>query len=114
MIRNTSLLEWVDEYELSHEISRNTYLHMRQTASLFDKWLTRTATLADLTEHNVNRFLADYQLAGKSSHYRKNLRADLVALWNAAVEQGLAKPYRRIRSVRLTPVTPEAWSPEDI
>lgn len=108
------LADWLDDYTLGHEIAHNTVKHYRQTVQLFIAWMGGGATVADLTPRNVNGFLRDSQLTGRRPSYRRGLRADLLALWNAAAAAGLVEPPKNIRQVRLDPIIPEAWTPDEI
>lgn len=103
----TLLTELVAKYDLANEITAEYAYQLSYAVTRFERFLQRSATAADLTEDNVNRWLKhERDVAEIADRSRANVRTSLLTLWKFHGER-----FNReaIRSVVLSPKNPEAW-----
>lgn len=82
---------------------------IRVSLGLFDRWLGRPATFADLSKESLlawMRWLAESRAPATVN----SKRAALLALWNQATEDGLCVPSSRIPKAREPRRLPIAWT----
>jgi hypothetical protein len=101
------LLDLVDQYELSREISRDYAYQMRYAVGRFGRWLGRDPVADDLAPDTVNAWLMRERDAGEiADRSRANVRRSILTLWKRFWPP---LDRDRIRSVVVTPRNPEAW-----
>jgi integrase len=83
------------------------------TIAAFSDFIGHAATVGDLEELAVARFLAA-RLAGKAAATVAKDRAQLHALWQMAARRGLSKTWPEIRRVRVPERVPEAWMADEV
>lgn len=96
------------DYVLTHDLEPTSEKYYRTTVRVFCGWLGQQKTRARFTPKLVSEFLHAKQLDGCSSHYRKSLRSGLRALLNHDLQ------HEPIRTVKLDPLSPEAWVDEEV
>lgn len=101
----------VESYCLSRELKKSTEIYYRRVLSVFSRWLGRVPESEEFTPDLVSRFLAAKQHDNRSAYYRKSLRNGLRALLAHA---GRDIPRGKLRSVKLTPLEPAAWSESEV
>lgn len=108
------LFEFVSAYLLERETCRKYAKSIRETVAHFESWLHHPATLADLTDDRVSRYLID-RGDGRSRWTIRGERARLLALWRAAWMADLVPlPPRRVRKVTIPRSAPRAWTLEEM
>lgn len=107
------LTDFVESYALSHDIRGSTVEQYRTTARVLNGWNQKPIVVSAMSDELVNRFLRDYASASKP-HTVASKRRQLLALWRAASEEGLCKPPRKIRAVRLPETRRDVWSADEV
>lgn len=102
-----------DFYAPLKGISSRTCVLYEQTIRPFSEFLGKDATLADLTEINVARFLAD-RLRKRSAATAAKDRAQLRAMWELAARKGMVSTWPTIKRIVVPDRVPEAWFTTDM
>ncbi len=101
-----TLVEVVERYELSNEISARYAYQLRYAVHRFAKFKA-DPTVDDLSTDQINRWLVmERDSAQLSARSRANVRRSMLTLWSTC-RQDLRRDS--IRSVTVTPKNPEAW-----
>jgi integrase len=114
VITHTSLRDWVDQYELSHEISESTAAHYRQSIHNAERFAGQPLTSATISDLVVNGALAAILKAGRSPEYARSVKSGVMAVWRDMADAGLVDYPRKIRPIRSRPKMPEVWTCEQI
>lgn len=93
--------------------SENTTRLYHCTIRSFEKWLERRATLADLDDLVVSRFLAK-RASERSAFTSEKERTQLLSLWRFACDRGLHKTRPCVPPATLPERIPTAWTVEQI
>lgn len=108
-----TLLDLVDDYELSTEISSDYAYQLRYAVRRLSRWLGREAIADDLKKKIINRWLLDESKSNAiGDRSRKNVRVSILTLWHKYGSRRLDRDS--IRSVTVTPRNPEAWTFEQL
>lgn len=108
----TSLTQLVAKYDLANEITAEYAYQLNYAVTRFERYLQRSATVADLNEDNVNKWLKhERDVAEIADRSRANVRTSLLTLWKF---YGQHFNREGIRSVVLSPKNPEAWHYEEL
>lgn len=102
-----------DYYAPLKGISDRTLVIYEQTIRPYCEFLGKDATLADLTEINVARFLTDRLKKRAAATVAKD-RAQLRAMWELAARRGLVNTWPTIKRVVIPDRVPEAWFTADM
>lgn len=97
----------LEAYLLQNDLAQTSIEYYRKSVQVFRRWAI-AANEPEFTAESVSRFLLDKQAEGRSSHYRASLRNALRALLRFAGCQD------KLRQVKLTGLTPAAWTPEEV
>ena len=108
------LLDWVDEYELSHDVSDETAAMYRVSVKTAEKWADETFMVSTMGDRKLNAALAAMQEAGRSPDYMRSIKSAVCAIWRDAADAGLCEHPRKIRSIRARIQRPEIWTPQEI
>lgn len=102
---------WMDELVLERTIDRQTEANYRRSIRFYSHWLGHPATIADLVEIQINRWLKSMEDAKASRTVLGHKRA-ITVLWNWLADRNLIKRYetRRLRQIKPPPLVPTAWS----
>jgi integrase len=107
------LHEFLVAYCLQRDITESSIEQYRIAVHCFEKWLGRPAELDDLTDEQMNRFLATYAQDHRP-HTVQSKRRSLLVLWRAIADQhGIAEP-NRVRRIKTPPTPRDVWSAEDV
>lgn len=106
-----TLKQRLDEYVLYHDLAAETVKWYRRITNVFCTWAGGDVPEDQFNGTAISRLLADKKAAGRSPYYVRSLRSGLVAVLHEI--RGNA-PVERIRGVRCPPLTPEAWTPEEV
>lgn len=93
--------------------SANTTRLYGCTLRSFSKWLGYEATLQDLTDLTISRFL-EYRASIRSPYTAEKERSQLLSLWRLAADRNLLKDRPCVPPGTLPERTPEAWSLEQM
>lgn len=107
----TVLTEALENYILYRDLSRETSAWYRRVCSVFIGWAGRDVLLADFNGEAISRLILAKQQAGRSTYYLRSLRNGLVALLREI--RGDA-PLERIRTVKVRPLDPQAWTAAEV
>lgn len=111
----TTLIDFLDQYRLERDLSAGHLTMIRSTIRMFGGWLEHVATLEDLRDDTVNRWLVYLASDGRQKPTLKGHRSRLLTLWRAAYESELTDiPPRRVRKIVVPKTLPEAWSLEQL
>ncbi len=115
MIRSVSIREFVEGQYLAMrpDLTEGSAKQLRTGLNLFERWLGRAATFSDLRRDNVlqwMRWLSD----GRSPATVNSKRRAIIAIWNAAAEDGLCEPPGKVAKVREPRRIPVAWTLQQI
>lgn len=81
----------------------------RITLSVFGRWLGHPATLEDLSNESIGRYLAWIRSNGRAAATANKERSQLLALWRFACRQGLVAHWPDVMPEREPIREPEAW-----
>jgi integrase len=84
------------------------------SVAIFSSWLSREATLADLTRDRLNPYV-DWLRTRYAPDTARTQRGNLLCLWRYAVEHDLtdAAPIG-VRRLRMPQRRPQAWTPREV
>lgn len=102
-----------DYYAPLQGISDRTLLLYGFTIRSFEEFIGHEATLADLDEVVVARFLAS-RVRSRSPATAAKDRAQLRAMWELAARRGMVKTWPTIKTIVVPERVPEAWVTEDM
>jgi integrase len=109
-----TLTEFLGHYILSREIRPKSCDMLRGTIAAYSLWLTRPATIGDLTDTQVSTWLV-HLAANKKRSTVKGHRGRLLALWRSAFERHLAElPPLRVRPIIVPDANIRALSEADL
>jgi integrase len=103
------------DYSLTRDIKPGTLRQYVIVADLVERWAGRPVRLDELDERSVSEWLRDYSATVKPDTVRSK-KNQLLALWRAAADDGLAQEpsARRVRRVRIPEKVVEAWTREEV
>jgi len=106
-----TLLEFAEDcYFLGRDIRPSTKAFYRVKIKLFSAWLGREATLEDLNDRTINKFLA-HRVETAARDTVRGERSTLVALWQFAYDdRRLETPPGRVRPLKRIPKIVDGWS----
>lgn len=108
-----SLRNYLDRYNLAHDIKPSTLEHYTWVVHSLDAYTGHQTALADLSADLLNGYLL--WLRERCSPFTcKQRRASLLVLWRSANEEGLAPPVPKIRPVRTPDPPKDVWTPADV
>lgn len=94
--------------------SDNTRRLYLTTIRTFSRYLTRPATLADLTDLTVNRFLDHYRHIPRSPFSVNKERSNLLAMWRFACRKGFLQTWPDVALEVEPERVPQAWTADQI
>ncbi len=113
--QSNTLRALAERYALEHDIRPSSANQHRYTIANLEKHLGRTATLDDLTDEAVNRWLAWLAGQGLAPESIRSRRRCLLTLWRSAhADDLLAMLPGRIRKVKPSHGVPVCWSQEEL
>jgi site-specific recombinase XerD len=92
----------------------NTRRLYRTTLRGFDRFLRRAATLADLDDATVGRYLLACRTRGLSPYSVNKERFNLLALWRWAAKKGYVANWPDVEAENCPEHVPLAWSREEL
>jgi integrase len=100
-----------ESYSLLRDVKPETLRQYVIVAHLFERWAGGPVLLEQLDEASVSAWLRDYS-AGKAPATVRAKKVQLLALWRAAADDGLAQEpsARRVRRVRVPAQAVTAWT----
>ena len=106
----------VSQYALENEnfLSANYITQLRNSVSVFSKYLDRKATIEDLDPRKINAWLMELkskELAPKTVKLRRN---SILTLWKWCYESMIVDVPPRAKQVRLKPGVPKTWTTQEI
>lgn len=107
----TTLRGALENYLLYRDLATETADWYRRIVSVYTAWAGGEVPLESFNGEQISRLLADKQRQGRRPSYVKSLRNGLVAVLR---EIRGAAPVERVRSVRVPPFEPEAWTGEEV
>jgi integrase len=111
----TTLDDYIDYYYVPDrlDLKPDTVHQLHTSVSVWSRYLSRPATLADLTDQSLKTFLAAY-LRDVASPTVNGKRRQILAIWRHASEfHGLPWPGK-IAKAREPELEPEAWTAEQV
>jgi len=96
-------------YSLYRSLAVTTEYQLGRTIRLFEEWLGHTATLADLTDDVVSRWIRQLE-TGYAQRTVLSHRTNLLMLWRDCWRSGLVDPPCRVRRVKKPDPCPIAWT----
>jgi integrase len=110
------LLEFLSDcYAQNRHLAAGSIEQKRIAIRVFDRFLGRPSTLADLNRASVTSFVHWYMAQGAGPNTVASKRASLLALWRFAFdEQMLDELPHRIMAVRIPEKEPQGWTEEEL
>lgn len=110
------LLDFVIRYADARDISAAHIAQLRYSVAGLDKFAGRPVCTCDLSPELLNAYLRQMKESRCSDSYRKSRRLNLLTLWAAAADAGLAtEPSRRkIMRIAVRDRITHAWSVEQV
>lgn len=108
-----SLAMCAAEYALYRRLAAATAYQHSRAVRLFEAWLGRPATVGDLTDETVSRWLASLEV----THAQRTVaghRTNVLTLWRDAAARGLCVPPNRVRRVPRPDPCPVAWTLDEL
>lgn len=93
-------------------LSKGSIDQLAISVRCFGKYLGRSPMVADLTRDQINAFVDSLEAAGRAPRTAKNKRADLLALWRCAADEGFvvdALESKKIKTPKVPRRDPDAW-----
>lgn len=109
MIPQRTVYDILSEYLLTHDLRGDSPGFYRRIVSVLCTWYGGAVPAEDFTATLVNRLLLAKQEAGRSSYYRRSIRAGLRALLRFA-----RGDCERLRPVRCCELPADAWTAEEV
>ncbi len=109
-----TLLDWVDQYELSHDLTDETVAYYRRAIRTLENWIGEPLTTASISDGLVNGALQKLIQSGRSPHYARSLKTAVLATWRDWADAGHVEYPRRIRPIRSGPPAIKIWTPEEM
>lgn len=102
-------------YTLLRDVRPETLRQYTIAAELFERWAGGPVLLEQLDEASVSAWLRDYAATVKPATVRAK-KVQILALWRAAADDGLAQEpsARRVRRVRVPAQVVTAWTREEV
>lgn len=102
-------------YALLRDVRPETLRQYQIVADLFERWAGGPVLLEQLDETSVSAWLRDYAATAKPATVRSK-KAQILALWRAAADDGLAPEptARRVRRVRVPAQVVTAWTRDEV
>jgi len=102
---------WMDELVLERTIDKQTEANYRRSILRYSQWLGHAATVSDLVEIQINRWLKSMEDSKASRTVLGHKRA-ITVLWNWLADRNLVKRYemQRLRKIKVEQVIPVAWT----
>lgn len=108
------LVDFVEVYATTHELTPEAIRQYRMTAERLEAWAGEVVMLTDMNEMLISAWLRHYSGSVKPATVRSK-RTQLMALWRAAADEYLCDPpLRRVRSVRVPWEPRESWVLEEV
>lgn len=103
------LSEFVPIYCLARDLSPRHQQNLRLAVDAFTRFAGQVE-ITNLCDDLLNRWLVELANDGKARWTIKNARASILALWRAAVAEGLTTVEpKRVRTIAIPRTLPEAW-----
>jgi hypothetical protein len=76
----------------------------------------RTLCTCDFTPELINAYLRQMKCDGRSDEYRKSRRGNLLTIWDAAADRGMAPEFNRRKIMRIVvrDRLPSAWTLDEV
>lgn len=109
------LAEQLEAMCLERSLEVETEQNYKRSLKFFSTWLGHQATISDLDEVTISRWLKSMD-GNKASRTILGHKRSLTNIWNWMADRGLIRRYevRRLRTVAIEPVIPNAWSKENV
>jgi len=107
------LLKQLEIYAITHGIASSTHYSYSRAVELFGQWLGRPATVLDLDQLQVSRWLESVQ----RTHAPRTVathRVNLLTLWRDCADRGLCPQPGRVRPIRKPDPLPIAWTMQEL
>lgn len=122
MIKPVTLRDWCARYTLHRALGTKSAYVLGRTVNLFDAFLGRQSTIADLCEDTASKWIAwletVYAPSTKSGRYsartRAGLRGNLICLWRYLAEEKEIPWPGRIRRAPKPEPQPIAWTLDEL
>lgn len=112
---NNTLRALAERYAMEHDIRPSSADQHRYTVANLERHLGRIATLDDLCDDTVNRWLVWLGQQGLATESIRSRRRCLLTLWRAAYADELAAALPgRIRRVKPSHAVPVCWSQDEL
>jgi integrase len=108
-----SLMAFVRRYSQDRDLREGTTEHLFYTCLSLQKYVDRIVMLKELSAEMINGWIEARLKGGLARKTLHGQRADLVAMWRGAAEMGLAPPVEKVRTLRVPPVIPRAWTADE-
>ncbi|HWA98098.1 MAG TPA: hypothetical protein VG713_06375 [Pirellulales bacterium] len=106
-----TLDEHLRAYLVDRDLEPKSVEEIQRAIRRLSHWLGRPATLGDLNDQLINRWLASLAAGEVTRWTQKGLRSRILCLWRHAFTYELVpKPPMRVRTVKLERRIPEAWT----
>lgn len=110
-----TLSEWLERYLSERDCSKGHRDGLRLVVKWFGLFLGHPATLADLTDENVNRWLTAMIDKGLSRRTVRGRRVMLLGLWRAAFAAGQTEIRDlRVKKINVPRTLPQAWDERQV
>lgn len=103
-----------DRYALTRGLRTSSTYQFKRVCDLFDQQLERPATVKDLTDETVSRFLAWMQDEKYSKDTVHRTRARILSVWRDCAMRELAEMPRFVRKVPKKHPCPIAWTEREL
>lgn len=122
MIEPVALRDWCARYSLRRKLDAKAAYYLARTVEVFEEYLARPATIADLEEDNVSEWVEWLETAenprcrdGKfSARSRSGHRGNLICLWRFLAEEKRCNWPGRIRRAPKPEPQPIAWTLDEL
>lgn len=108
------LAEFVRTYCTSRDLATNSVSHLTMSVHALEDHAGKPLKTHDLSKWLVEVWIESRLLAGRSRIHIARQRSDLLTIWRAAHDEGIADEVpNNIRFVKLRTPPPKAWWPDE-
>lgn len=113
MIQATTLQDWCARYALRHGLEGKSAYVFGHSLTIFEAWLNRPATIADLDNDTASQFIQSLE-ATYAPSTRAGIRANILGLWRFIADETKGSYPGRIRRAPKPEPQPVAWTLDEL
>ena len=116
IVQNNTLGAYVERYLLARDVCLDYANNVRLRIKAFEVWVGSSVALRAMSPDLLNGWLASVQASGCADWTANGCRASVLAVWNAAGDEGLCDHpnLRLIRKIAIRQAIVEGWTVAEV